>query len=1002
MALFKLMRGSASRLPSDKTDGYIWVTYDENNVLHMYIDYEDDNKVLQRGILSAEFANKLRYTADGTIVEIKPEDLVGKVIKDTEGNKLGEIFNNYEKNQASGLHSHAEGSTTVASATGAHAEGILTTASGERSHAEGSTTTASGQGSHAEGVNTTASGDRSHAEGSGSGASGAGAHAEGVNTRASGMRSHAEGSNSEASGAGAHAEGVDTVADGEASHSEGKGTIAKGEAQHAGGTFNIIDDNNEYLEIVGNGTNNENRSNARTLDRNGNAWYAGEVYVGVDKKRLVAEDELVQSDWNQNDENASNYVKNRTHYEKYSTTAQTVNYNPSWYWNSNGYCIELYGSNMPNFKQNDGTDWILMGEAANIETKEVYNENTSETETYYVPVSANYSIQPVFGYTMESIYDIYFQLRTPNDDEWQYDYNNEHQVTMSCVKNITTITVHKLDEKYLPENIANKDYVEGKIEDSKADYNQNDSTRASYIKNRPFYDTYINKVKTYSPGYRDGGDSSRFYISTIDAISGQPPYFDIVKTGRRNYKLNGEVAQVITVPETTVSVHDDSVGGYKDVVLPSFQGLKSENFQTFYWIYNEYEFYIGIESNLSEFLSTFTIEYQERELKQLDEKYIPDTIARTSIIKDLSNALKGNKSGETIIMSDVSPLEHEMDVKVRSKNLLSPNSYAIHSQVKNGVEFTVYDDGSILLNGTVTKAESFYLYNNRTSLIPNIKVGDILVISKNVNDDAQQANLYMALNYYDENGNMQPGISASLTAQYSGVVKDTWKGIGIYIHTPLDKTYNNLLIKPMVEIGSEATAYTPYVDVTTAKVMRYGKNLFDEQLEIGGINTSTGANDDTVKNTLRTTNYIKVLPSTVYFVACPTGVSTLGGLLQIYRYDKDKNFLGYGSTGIENTTMRTGEDWQYIRFVIRAEYGTVYKNDICLTMSSTATDYEPSQKTTYPISADGTVEGVSSLYPTTTLMADTDGIVLDVEYNRDINSAFAELTQAIISLGGNI
>ena len=77
MALFKLMRGSASRLPESIINGYIWVAEEEDKALHMYIDYEDDNKQLRRGILSAEFANKLRYTADGTMVEIQPEDIIG-------------------------------------------------------------------------------------------------------------------------------------------------------------------------------------------------------------------------------------------------------------------------------------------------------------------------------------------------------------------------------------------------------------------------------------------------------------------------------------------------------------------------------------------------------------------------------------------------------------------------------------------------------------------------------------------------------------------------------------------------------------------------------------------------------------------------------------------------------------------------------------------------------------------------------------------------------------
>lgn len=56
---------------------------------------------------------------------------------------------------------------------------------------------------------------------------------------------------------------------------------------------------------------------------------------------------------------------------------------------------------------------------------------------------------------------------------------------------------------------------------------------------------------------------------------------------------------------------------------------------------------------------------------------------------------------------------------------------------------------------------------------------------------------------------------------------------------------------------------------------------------------------------------------------------------------------------------------------------------------------------TYIPSADGTVSGVKSLYPTTTIITNTAGVTIEAEYNRDINKAFAELQQAILSMGGN-
>ena len=77
--------------------------------------------------------------------------------------------------------------------------------------------------------------------------------------------------------------------------------------------------------------------------------------------------------------------------------------------------------------------------------------------------------------------------------------------------------------------------------------------------------------------------------------------------------------------------------------------------------------------------------------------------------------------------------------------------------------------------------------------------------------------------------------------------------------------------------------------------------------------------------------------------------------------------------------------------------------DIQLNMGDTVTEYEPyKEPEAYMPDSDGIVEDVTSLYPTTTLLKDTEGVIIKCEYNRDINKAFEELTNAIISLGGNV
>ena len=181
---------------------------------------------------------------------------------------------------ASGISAHAEGEHSVASGLVSHAEGYETSAVGDNSHSEGLSTKANGPQSHAEGASTVASGQTSHAEGYGTTARGVFSHAEGENTDSYGRGSHAEGGYTYAGGSYSHAEGNGTRAEGEGSHSEGIDTKATSSAQHVQGIRNVEDSEGVYLDIIGNGFDINHRSNAATVDKQGNAWYAGDVYVG--------------------------------------------------------------------------------------------------------------------------------------------------------------------------------------------------------------------------------------------------------------------------------------------------------------------------------------------------------------------------------------------------------------------------------------------------------------------------------------------------------------------------------------------------------------------------------------------------------------------------------------------------------------------------------------------------------------------------------------------------
>jgi hypothetical protein len=125
-------------------------------------------------------------------------------------------------------------------------------------------------------------------------ASGAFSHAEGGSTQSTNSHCHAEGASTVASGLGAHSEGIYTVASGSYSHAQNNHTVASKLCQTVLGTYNVEDtatttthpdgfvDHGAYALIIGNGSAENARSNALTVDWSGNVDAAGRITQAVD------------------------------------------------------------------------------------------------------------------------------------------------------------------------------------------------------------------------------------------------------------------------------------------------------------------------------------------------------------------------------------------------------------------------------------------------------------------------------------------------------------------------------------------------------------------------------------------------------------------------------------------------------------------------------------------------------------------------------------------------
>ena len=72
MAYFSISKGKEENLPSTILNGNCYFCTDISN---FYIDYTDTDGTLVRSKISSKYAEKLRYSVDGNIIEIDPSEI---------------------------------------------------------------------------------------------------------------------------------------------------------------------------------------------------------------------------------------------------------------------------------------------------------------------------------------------------------------------------------------------------------------------------------------------------------------------------------------------------------------------------------------------------------------------------------------------------------------------------------------------------------------------------------------------------------------------------------------------------------------------------------------------------------------------------------------------------------------------------------------------------------------------------------------------------------------
>ena len=352
---------------------------------------------------------------------------------------------------------------------------------------------------------------------------------------------------------------------------------------------------------------------------------------------------------------------------------------------------------------------------------------------------------------------------------------------------------------------------------------------------------------------------------------------------------------------------------------------------------------------------------------------------------NVANAIKRTAKGNVVSVSDVSPIEHDVQVKLTSdiltdfsnikvkrhgKNLYPGITNAAYSSLSNNVAFEVTQNGGIKLEGTASGL-----------VIININVIDLPNGTYSASTKLTGTRPYVRLT---DGSYVQTGRPFTVT--------DTNKVTRCQIRVDSGTTVSGVCYF-QIEEGPEATEYEPYIEPAEYSVNADGT--------IGGENIVTYTESD--GNNFVT--YTKVEDADPDYGYLTFDTSLMGNAKALRLTAK-----------LQTASPTFVYDFSFTRGVTADSYGT-------------ATDIYTDE--TYPITADAVVisvengmpeklyttgaeflieytaelifEGdttIKSIYPSMSLLTDTDGVLIDVKYNRDINKAFAELQEAIINLGG--
>ena len=135
------------------------------------------------------------------------------------------------------------------------------------------------------------------------------------------------------------------------------------------------------------------------------------------------------------------------------------------------------------------------------------------------------------------------------------------------------------------------------------------------------------------------------------------------------------------------------------------------------------------------------------------------------------------------------------------RNLI-PFPYSDSTKTENGVTFTVNDDGSVTANGTATSQVSFYFVSSSNPILA-FPIGTVLSLAGCPSGGNPRTFFLNLLSTDYTEGITETGNGGTLTT--------TKKSYYLYFRMEQGVTLTNAVIRPMLNYGSSALPYEPYI-----------------------------------------------------------------------------------------------------------------------------------------------------------------------------------------------